>query len=341
MPDIQKYILTNVVERIVFPIPGSSSGDTVVCTIYRRSDGLYWTPASSAFAAPSVNFAMTWVNGEFWQTSFTPNTSDVFLVTIEDQTLSVTHHMILNSTGGPVPAPPAAAGATTLTALLDQFLRDIVDEPIGDTDARTSATTCLNNAMQEVIADMLNAGMDFLGMQASGILSTVANQEYSNLSDIGDVDRVYDVYQITDKVKLTKVQRHQYVRDFPDVTQQNKIPEAYAEWNNRLYWWPRPNAIYTMYVDYWKRVGPMSATTDTPPFVAKYNPLLFQYAALWWHQLVEPDDSTKLLRFERRAESLKAKLITNANKHPDEIPILGRHGRRRTGILDWTSPAGQ
>ena len=90
---------------------------------------------------------MTYVQGEFWQSSFTPPTSDVYLVTIEDVTLDVTHHTIYTATGGAVPTPPTAAGATALSTLLDRFLRDHVDHPISDTTARTIATTHINNAL--------------------------------------------------------------------------------------------------------------------------------------------------------------------------------------------------
>src|SRR3990167_8384744 len=97
-----EYVITGALKRIVFAIPGSASTDTVRITIFRRSDSFYWD-FTSAFAATATNAAMTYVQGEFWQSSFTPPTSDVYLVTIEDATLDVTHHIIYTATGGALP----------------------------------------------------------------------------------------------------------------------------------------------------------------------------------------------------------------------------------------------
>ncbi len=158
--------------------------------------------------------------------------------------------------------------------------------------------------------------------------------------DIGDVLVVLDVYQVTDDVKLTKMTRRKFVNIFPDVTSETGNPLEYSEFRRRLYWRPRPGVVMTMQVDYLRRVGNMSATTDTPPFVSYFDPCLYQLAKAWWHDNVDPDPG-KSKNYRNQYEEMMRKFVKNAPVHPDTILVAKSHWPKRERRLDFVSPAGQ
>lgn len=339
-----EYILTGALKRIVFPIPGSSSTDTVRITIYRRSDGQYWDFANAAMSATSSNAAMTYVQGEFWQNSFTPPTSDVYLVTIEDSTLDVLHHIIYTATGGAVPTPPSASGATSLTTLLDRLLRSHIDHPIGDTAARTICTDLINDALSEIYQDMEDAGYS-LYTERSSTFTTVANQEYVGFGDLAAgsiIDKVIAVYQISDDIKLTQLTRQEYVRILPDVTVGRTRPYGYSIFDERIYFYPAPSTAMTIYVDFLERPGLLSGGTDTPAFPAKFDGLIYAKATKLWWQMNEPDDAQKIALYEQQYEALKSKYLVNAEKYPDRLPRAASHNiKEELQRWPWVTPAGQ
>ena len=336
MAQTREYIRTNVLTYVDIPIDNSAGTDIVVGTIYQRSTGFTWN--GSAFAAGANTFTPTNITGEVWQTSFTANISDVYIVTFEDTTLAVKHYAILVAEGGAIPSAPSASGATQLTTLLDNSLR-LVDHPITDTNARTRMTICINNALQEIYADMLASHYD-LHMQASGTIATVTNQEYVALSSLaaGDVDKVMGVYQISDDIRLSQITRSNYTSKFADVTTESGNPEEYAIWNKRLYLYPRPSSVITLYIDYWKRVGNLSGTTDTPAFEAKYDALIYAKARFWWHSMLEPDDVAKANYLNQQYEILKGKMLQNA--YPDREVISRSHNDPEVAEWDFVSPVG-
>ena len=97
--DINKYIKTGDAASFVQAISQSAVGDTVTVSILRLSDGYYYDFDAGAFVVGSASGVMTFVSGEVWKQAFTPPTSDLYIVTINDVTLDVKYYQYLQASG--------------------------------------------------------------------------------------------------------------------------------------------------------------------------------------------------------------------------------------------------
>ncbi|MCK9324719.1 MAG: hypothetical protein M0P69_04405 [Bacteroidales bacterium] len=105
--DNLQYIKTLALYWVVQGIPMCASDDTVSIEIRRLSDGYTWNFTTTEFTAEATTGSMTFVNGIIWKQSFTPPTSDTYIVTIENTTLDVKYVQVLKAQGN-----VAQSGAT-------------------------------------------------------------------------------------------------------------------------------------------------------------------------------------------------------------------------------------
>ncbi|HNX82476.1 MAG TPA: phage head-tail connector protein [Candidatus Omnitrophota bacterium] len=108
------YINVNSLFWIVQAIPTSVVGDTVSVTIKRLSDGYTWNFSTLIFENAANSGSMTFVSDILWKQSFTPPTSDTYVVTVNDETLDTKFVQVLNAVGQAAPAGLTGSELTTL-----------------------------------------------------------------------------------------------------------------------------------------------------------------------------------------------------------------------------------
>lgn len=99
-----QYIQNATLHYILWGIPQSNSTDIVTISIVQRSDGYYWNFTTLAFQSVSTSGSMTFSQGEWWTSSFTPGYNNNYMITITDSTLGVTYDIPYISVGQPAPA---------------------------------------------------------------------------------------------------------------------------------------------------------------------------------------------------------------------------------------------
>jgi uncharacterized phiE125 gp8 family phage protein len=128
------YIQVAQLFKIVQDIPGSSAGNSVTIKIKRLSDGYTWNFSTLAFQNADNSGAMSNITGTtFWQSSFTPDTLDQFLVSINNVDIDVPYSQQYISQGIIAQAGLSGSELTSL-ASLREYLKiqttDIVDDTL-------------------------------------------------------------------------------------------------------------------------------------------------------------------------------------------------------------------
>lgn len=143
--------------------------------------------------------------------------------------------------------------------------------------------------------------------EITGTLNTVAStQEYSLSSNFSDIDlqNILSVaMQGASQRKLTFWPYNQLRADKPDFDYDAAgVPERYYIKSGSIGFWPVPNAVYTMLIDYFALPTAMSADADTPSLIpVNYREALVHYALSLEHDYnTDPDLALKSMnRYEQ------------------------------------------
>lgn len=221
----------------------------------------------------------------------------------------------------------------------------IVDHPTTDASAQTTMKLFINQTLQDLYQ---LSGKRLL--QDRGTVSTVANQEFVTLAGITllvnagasfSVDELVNVYQLSDDIKLIRWDMQQYRRFFTDVSSAGGNPTHYARFTDRLYLYPRPASVITLYVDCYVNAPNLSLDADTSLIIPKFDEVILSGAAYRWHKFIEPDDANKILLFKRIYDESKKQLEIELSHEEDRLPVARNHAKRELRPLIWAqSPWG-
>lgn len=192
-------------------------------------------------------------------------------------------------------------------------------------DASANATNVakanVNHAYQDVCTRW-----PFSWLISTGTLATVASQAYSQISTSGITD-LWKVLNIREEVTpnmLTAISRKVYETYVADDNTTEEIPECYCdEYDDYIYWYNTPDAIYTMYVTYWKFIT--DRTNDADTFVI---PVRFQEVLVlggWYRQLQYFNRHGEAAAIKAEYESMIQKLVDEDQDRPDLVEHQARH----------------
>lgn len=237
--------------------------------------------------------------------------------------------------------------ANTAFLALKQTGLQMVNEPDDNTTSLTRMGTFINQSYQEVVAYM---GRRVL--EDTTTVSTVADQEYVALSSMtpavnttSTVDEFSRVYQTTTDNALERWSIQQYRQKVPDVSTAEGTPLAYARWRDRLYLFPRPDAVITLYADIW--VVPIALSGDADTMVAslthKYDEWILAGAVYRWFQFIDPDDPTRSTYFKNIYDELTKRFSSDLKREPDRRPVNKSHNDviGLDNFLNFQTPVGQ
>ena len=315
--DENVYILEAKAYSIVQAIPGSKTGDVVNVDIYNVTDS----------SADTASTAMTFVNGETWSYAFTPGDTDVYVATIHHVALDVKYYKYLRSVSS---APSAGSGATTgstLTVLRKEFLLSIdqynSDDLTGDGSSGDQARRALNQALNFIYSKI--KGSNIMQSNPSTGLASTADQDYIELSAIGDLDNITNLTDPTNQFKLIEIPFWKYRAMAPDPSQATGTPRWYARLFNRIYLTPRPDSVITYTADYNKVVADLSADSDQALIPAKLNYWIYAEANVFWQIMEDKTDVQAVQVLRNFAEEIRTTAMEDIQAEPDMARVSESH----------------
>jgi hypothetical protein len=165
--------------------------------------------------------------------------------------------------------------------------------------------------------------------ETTGTLSTVAStQEYSLSSNFSDIDAQNIVsvsIQGSNNRKLVYWPFNQLRVDEPDFDSDGaSVPTRYYIKGGSIGFWPLPNDVYSVAIDYYKIPTELSADSDTPIIPIAYREALLQYALSLEHDFnTDPDLAQKASnRYEQIVALARQNLLTQPTD-TDNFKITG------------------
>ena len=173
--------------------------------------------------------------------------------------------------------------------------------------------------------------------EKTGSLATVAGtQEYSLASNFSDIDQqniISVALQSPNNKKLPYWPFNQLRADQPDFDMvASAVPLRYYLQKGSIGFWPQPNAIYTVLIDYYSVPTEMSGDSDSPGMPIGYRESLIQYAISMEHNYNgDPDLAAAALnRYEQQITLARNNMLTQPND-TQAFRILGAQDAR-----NWT-----
>jgi hypothetical protein len=164
-------------------------------------------------------------------------------------------------------------------------------------------------------------------MFAQGIHSAGSYQQaHSVVSTAGITDlwKILNIREETTPNTLIAISRKEYEAYVADNNTTTDIPECYCdEYDDRVYWYHTPDAVYSMKVTYWKAVADLTA--DANPFVipAKYQEVITLGA--WSRQLQYFNRYAEANAIKAEYESFIQKMIDESDDAPNLIEHQNKH----------------
>lgn len=131
--------------------------------------------------------------------------------------------------------------------------------------------------------------------EALDTISTVANtQEYTLSSETADLDAnniLAVTIQGSANKRLVYWPFNQLRNDQPDFDAEgSSVPQRYYLRAGKIGFWPQPDAVYSVAIDYYKTITELSADADEPIIPVAYRESLVQYALSLEHSFnTDPD----------------------------------------------------
>lgn len=173
----------------------------------------------------------------------------------------------------------------------------------------------VNIARNEILQDN-----DLSFGEKSTTLSTVANQQY--VAKPSDFLRPLELYYIaagaTVKTQINqRVGKERFNLDYPDPTVTGG-PVDFILWGNQILFGPTPDAVYTVYTDYYGLPAQLVNPTDGDPYLDLLGsaPAAVLYKALWHlgFFIMEDARAPTWLDMSRKFEQILVRDYTRANR---------------------------
>ena len=153
--------------------------------------------------------------------------------------------------------------------------------------------------------------------EKTGTLATVAGtQEYdlsTNFSDIDEQNIIAVSIQGTNARKLVYWPYNQLRNDYPDFDQESGgVPTRYYIKEGKIGFWPLPNAVFSVAIDYYKLPTELSADSDQTIIPVNYREALMHYALSLEHDFnTDPDLAIKEMnRYEQKVTLARQNLLS-------------------------------
>lgn len=178
--------------------------------------------------------------------------------------------------------------------------------------------------------------------EVTGTLSTVAStQEYdlsTNFSTLDEQNIISVAIQGASSRKLIYWPYNQLRTPQPDFDQEGtSLPERYYIKANQIGFWPVPDAVYTVSIDYYKVPTELSADADEPIIPVGYREALTQYALSMEHDFnTDPDLAQKAMN---RYEQIVTLARTNLLSQPVDEESFKVRGP--ADFTHWTGQSGE
>lgn len=185
----------------------------------------------------------------------------------------------------------------------------------------------------------LTLSVPFVGTSnVSGVSYILRKVLYSLPSDL---DRLVDVRQSIDYVRLTAIDIRTFDRYLPDPTAvADPFYYAIMGMDTNKYWqmtfYPIPGDIINIQLRYLQAPTTLSSSTDTPLIPEKFHDIIV-FAALYMYGHAFIDDS-RMAFAQRRYEDMLKDLKQNYSPVPDAMTILqpwDTRSRRSVGNIMW------
>lgn len=140
---------------------------------------------------------------------------------------------------------------------------------------------------------------------ADSFVTVAETQEYLLTTDFSDIDasNISAVsIQGASARKLDYISFSRLRRDYPDFDLEGSgLPQYYYIQAGKIGLWPKPDAVYTIAVDYYKVPTELSSDSDEPIMPIAYREALTQYALSLEHDFnTDPDLAQKAMnRYEQ------------------------------------------
>lgn len=220
------------------------------------------------------------------------------------------------------------ASATTYRELQDRVL-DLISK--SDTTTRNRVKNWLNMGQNDFV---IREVWPF--REEVAVLTTVqGTQEYSLISHIPDIDAqniVSVAIQGSSGIKLpyTPFQRLRAEQPDFDVTSE-AVPQTYYLRAGSIGFWPLPNDVYSIEIDYYKLPTEMDADADEPMLPVGYREALIHYALSMEQDFnTDPDLAVKSMnRYEQVVTLARNNLL---------VQPLDQNSFRIVGPADSAAP---
>lgn len=178
--------------------------------------------------------------------------------------------------------------------------------------------------------------------EALDTISTVANtQEYTLSSETADLDAnnilAVTIQGSTNK-RLVYWPFNQLRNDQPDFDAEgSSVPQRYYLRAGKIGFWPQPDAVYSVAIDYYKTITELSADADEPIIPVAYRESLVQYALSLEHDFnTDPDLAQKAMnRYEQIVTLARQNLLAQPSD-TGAFRILGPQD-----AVNWSGLSGE
>ena len=214
---------------------------------------------------------------------------------------------------------------TTVNSLVAD-IKLLGDYNITDTDLENLLIVGINFALKRMKQWFMDEGL-FDEIGAHDTLLTVANTEYIELAtETIDFDQVIKLTERTNDTPIEIIPFDKYREICPDPTADKaSTPEMAAFFANRIYLYPTPSAVVTLYLDYVKLITKVAAG-GTLPFEDKYDELIVAIALEYLIAFLDNKNTNAITQANNRVKELKHDLIVGASKN---IGMIQQSASRR------------
>ncbi len=219
------------------------------------------------------------------------------------------------------------AKSTVATVISD--IKGSADYDIVDTGLDTLIVKWINFALKRMKQWFLDEGM-YRQIGASSTLSTVANQEFIDISSLpADLDETIQLTERENDSPIPVIPFAEYRKINPDPSStSSSTPDIAAIFADRLYLYPRPNQILTLHIDYTKLITKVTSAGNIP-FDDKYDEIIVAIGIEYLVKFLDRNNATAIITAKNDVDDLYKRMIVGAAKN---IGMSRGSASRRAGI---------
>lgn len=222
---------------------------------------------------------------------------------------------------------------STVADIVDS-IKVLSDYDVTDTDLDTLIVKAINFALKRMKQWFLDEGM-YRQIGASSTLSTVEDQEYIDISALpADLDQPIQLSERENDSPISIISFRKYRQLATDPSAaESSTPDVAAIFGDRIYLYPRPNQILTIYIDYVKLITKVISTGNIP-FDDKYDELIVAIGVEYLTKFLDRNNATAIISAKTDVNDLYKSLIVKAAKNIG----LSQGSASRRGDIPYFSP---